>query len=277
MGTILHPNDPFVLPEPVSGTGPLAARVIGDQGPTVLLIHGLGRVAAVWADVARLVQSDLRLVLIENPGIGRSSHLKVPRTVEEHGRLHLETLDALGLPEPYHVAGLSLGGMIAPAVASHGVGRFASLLMLSASTRETGFWRLSPSCLMRMAGRMIKTFSMDHRVNMPELTRPEVLREHKTISQDLDRLQEEEGFSAKAGTAQLFAAMRWKIKPHIERLPANRLVAVGEQDRLVPKSHSAKLARITESSLEILPDRGHDLSLDAPEEVARLLKTLALG
>lgn len=275
MGTLLHPDDPYVLPEPSAGAGPLSVRIAGGDGPPVLLIHGLGRVAATWADVARLTDGRLRLVLMDNPGIGRSSALPVPRTIEAHAELYEQTLSGLAIREPVHVAGLSLGGMIAAALCARLGDRAASLLMLSSSSRETGFWRLSPSALLRMAGRAVRYLAFDHRVNMPELARPEVIAEHRSLSASLDALQSAEGFSARTGMLQLLAAARFRIEPHLQGLPSNRLVAVGETDRLVSPEHSRRLARLLDCPLEVLPGRRHDLGLDAPAAVAGLLLRMA--
>jgi pimeloyl-ACP methyl ester carboxylesterase len=125
--------------------------------------------------------------------------------------------------------------------------------------------------MLRMAGRSVRTLSIDHRVNMPELVSPRLLEQHPDLWRRLDAVQDAEGFSAKAGTRQLLAAARFRMKPHLKSLPARRLVAVGKEDRLVPPANSRKLAQLLSVPLEVLAGRHHDLSLDAPETVAELL------
>lgn len=259
------------LPDPEAGIGPLGVRVVGDGGPVVVLIHGLGRVAATWAQVAARTRGRIRLVLPDNPGMGRSSHLPVPRTIEEHGTLHRETLDALGLPPPFHCAGLSMGGMVVPALAAELGDRAASVTLLSSSARESGFWRLSTKSVLRMIGRAIRYLSLDHRVNIAELVRPELIAADPDLPSRLDDLQEREGFSRANGTRQLFACARWRIGGVLDKLPDRRYVAVGSADRFVPASNSHRLAQILGCAVEVLEGRGHDLSIDAPDEVARIL------
>jgi pimeloyl-ACP methyl ester carboxylesterase len=264
------------LPDPVPGSGPLPLRILGAGGPTIVLVHGLGRVAATWALVARALEGRGRLVLPDNPGLGRALHLRVPATIEEHAELLVQSLDAADLQGPLHLAGLSLGGMIAPAAAARlGPGRCASLTVLSSSSRETGFWRLDPRALLRVAARALWTVSLDHRVNLPELVRPEILAAHPELPDELRRLQLAEGFRLSAGLRQLVAAARFRLRRHIQWLPTRRLVVVGSQDRLVPPRHSERLAELLRAPLWVLEGAGHDLGIDAPDEVARALLAAA--
>jgi pimeloyl-ACP methyl ester carboxylesterase len=264
----------FELPPPVAGAGPLGVRLVGDRGPVVVLIHGLGRVAATWAGVAAQTCSHLRLVLPDNPGFGRSSSLAVPRTIHRHAELHLETLDSLHLPPPYHVAGLSLGGMIAPALAALLGDRCASVTLFSSSSKETGFWRLSPASILRQVARVLRNLSIDHRANIAELVRPELLAAHPELPLIVGEIQRREGFRPINGVRQLWPAARWRIRPVLGKLPAHRVVAVGSKDRLVSPIHSARLAALLGVPLQVLEGHGHDLGLDAPQEVARILMEL---
>jgi len=183
----------------------------------------------------------------------------------------------LRLPPPYHCAGLSLGGMIAPALAAQLGSDASSLTLFSSSARESGFWRLSGASICRMAARSVRYLSLDHRVNMPELVRPELLVSEPDLPGELDRIQQAEGFSAANGTRQLFAAMGWKIRSVLPELPGRRLVVVGSADKLVPPSNSHRLAELLDCPIQVLEGAGHDLGLDAPEEVARVLTEVTEG
>lgn len=266
----------FRIGPPVEGVGPLAVRVIGETGPAVVLIHGLGRVAAAWGRVAARLDGKVRLVLPDNPGLGKSSGLPVPKTIEEHAELHLRTLDALRI-ESLHVAGLSLGGMIAPALAARLGKRCASLTIFSASSRETGFWRLDPFSLLRMAGRVILTMGIDHRVNMPELVRPARLAAEPDLHLLVDRIQKAEGFSARNGLRQFGAAFIFRMGPHVAKLPERRLVVVGTDDLLVPPSNSERLARLLGAPILRIAEGAHDLGIDDPRAVAGILEAMATG
>lgn len=265
------------LPDPLDGVGPLGTRVIGKDGPPIVLVHGLGRVAASWAFVARHVAPTARLVIADNPGFGRSRHLSVPRTVAEHGEIWEQTLRALPIDPPFHVAGLSLGGMIAPVLASRLGGDCASLTVIGSSSRESGFWRLAGGSLLRMARRFLGCFRFDHRVNMPELVRPATLQRHPDLIDAINRMQQAEGFSGRNGFRQLLAANRFRLAPFLDVLPRRRLVVVGTGDRLVPPRNSHRLAKLLDAPLLELEDVGHDIGFDAPETCAALLLRMARG
>src|SRR6188508_222877 len=79
------------------------------EGPTVLLLHGLGGAASNWVAVAPALAERARIVVPELPGHGGSSALPAP----------VATLDAYAdrvagvLETPAVVAGHSLGGVVA--------------------------------------------------------------------------------------------------------------------------------------------------------------------
>lgn len=273
----IESKNPFELGGIVEGAGPLGVRVLGDQGPTIHLIHGLGRVVAAFADVARALEGRARLVLVDNPGFGRSSSAPVPRTIEEHARLHVETLESLGLSSPVHVAGLSLGGMIAPVVARRLGSKAGSLAIFSSSSVETGFFRLSPTALLRMLGRVLLSLGLRHDVNMPEIVGEAVRKERPSMASDLDVIQEREGFKARHALSQIMAALRFHILPHKDHLPERTLIVVGSEDRLVSKGHSERLARLLGRPLLVLPGAAHDLGIDAPRWMAHILLEMASG
>ncbi len=257
----------------------MSARVIGDRGPLIYLIHGLGRVSAAYSFVAAHLRDQARLVLVDNPGFGGSLNVGVPLSIRGHAALHRRTLDALGFDEPVHLAGLSLGGMIAPALAALlGRDRVASLSIFASSSLETGLWRLSPRSVARTLGRVLRTLSFDHHVQIGEIVRPEVIQTYPELSTHLDRLQRAEGFRFSHGTRQLIAASHFRLRPLRDQLPARTWAIVGEADRLVSPRHSERLAALLGCPLCIAPAAAHDFGLSAPRTMAAcLLRASGVG
>ncbi|MDN3294930.1 alpha/beta fold hydrolase [Streptomyces ficellus] len=105
----------------------------GDGEPLVLL-HGVGDDRRVWGDVVPLL-TGYETMAIDLPGFGDSPDLDlgVPRDLETAVRWMGALFAALGVERP-HVAGHSLGGLIALRLAQAGLVRSVTALA------PAGFW-----------------------------------------------------------------------------------------------------------------------------------------
>lgn len=113
----------------------LAYERFGDGAPLVL-IHGLGHRRQAWYPVAHLLAPHRDLILVDLPGHGTSpGYDPRGRSFRDYLREEFEDLYAhLGLQRP-HLAGNSLGGLIALEAAAQG--KASSVTALS----PAGFWR----------------------------------------------------------------------------------------------------------------------------------------
>lgn len=113
----------------------LAYERFGEGAPLVL-IHGLGHRRQAWYPVAHLLAPHRELILVDLPGHGTSPAFEPRgRSFRQYLREEFEAFySRLGLRRP-HVAGNSLGGLIALEAAAQG--RASSATALS----PAGFWR----------------------------------------------------------------------------------------------------------------------------------------
>ena len=91
--------------------GRVAYRDFGGQGPTVMLVHGLGGNLAHWGRVAPLLQGRFRLVALDLPSHGASTAPAVYSFDDDLGAVD-EVRQKLRLDRPALV-GHSYGGMLA--------------------------------------------------------------------------------------------------------------------------------------------------------------------
>ena len=91
----------------------LRYRVDGSGPETIVLVNGVGDDLQAWgAQVGDFVAAGMRVVTFDNRGSGGSSHPPGPYT---SGAMAADTkaiADALGIA-PFHLAGVSLGGLVA--------------------------------------------------------------------------------------------------------------------------------------------------------------------
>jgi 3-oxoadipate enol-lactonase / 4-carboxymuconolactone decarboxylase len=98
--------------------------------PAALLLHSLGTCGEVWDEAARALSRSFRVIRPDLRGHGLTEVTDGPYTIDQLARDALALLDALAI-RAAHVAGLSLGGMVAQATAGLSPGRVLSLTLAS--------------------------------------------------------------------------------------------------------------------------------------------------
>ncbi|HEX7842168.1 MAG TPA: alpha/beta fold hydrolase, partial [Kofleriaceae bacterium] len=96
--------------------------------PAILLVHSLGSSLRLWdAQVASLARG-FRVVRFDLRGHGLTDVGQGPCTIEDLADDALAVLDALGIASA-HVAGVSIGGMVAQAMGARAPARVTSLIL----------------------------------------------------------------------------------------------------------------------------------------------------
>lgn len=103
------------------------------NGPTVVLVHGLGGRVDQWLPVARRLASRHRVVLVELPGHGLSP-MPPPFTLDQ-ATAALEATLAKTAPEPFLLVGHSMGGVVAVNLALRHPGRVRGLVLVETVLR----------------------------------------------------------------------------------------------------------------------------------------------
>lgn len=135
----------------VNGDVELYCEAIGDPAdPALILVAGLGNQLLLW-DLelcTRFVDAGLFVVRFDNRDVGLSTRLgpDAPYTLSDMALDTVAVLDAVGVDRA-HVAGLSLGGMIAQTVAIEHPDRVRSLVSIASTTGEPGIGQPSERAL----------------------------------------------------------------------------------------------------------------------------------
>ncbi|MGE0803120.1 MAG: alpha/beta fold hydrolase, partial [Lautropia sp.] len=99
------------------------------QGPALLLLHGVGGDAGNWSAVAARLRDRFTLIAPDLRGHGRSEPIRGPVDVHDLARDVGAVLDVAGI-ECCGVAGFSLGGVVAQALALDFPERVARLAVI---------------------------------------------------------------------------------------------------------------------------------------------------
>ena len=138
----------------------LCFDTVGDPGdPPLVLIMGLGLQLVHWPDaLCRLLAGEgFRVIRFDNRDAGRSTHLPGQRyALEDMADDVAGLLDALEI-ERAHLAGASLGAMVAQVTATRHPTRVLSLASLMATTGQRSKGRTSPRILRHALTRRPRT------------------------------------------------------------------------------------------------------------------------
>ena len=251
------------------------------SGPPLVLIHGIGSRWQVWDPVLRQLASERELIALDLPGFG-ASPMPAPGTppgVASLTRLVGEFLDELGVQQP-HVAGNSLGGLVALELAKQG--RVRSVTGLSPAgfynDREAAYARLSLKITVRTA-RLLAPRA-DRLTASPlvrTLTFSQVVAKPRLL-----------GAADAAASVRALAEAPWfdDTLPVIadERFAGGEAIQVpvtiawGVKDRLLlPRQARRAVRMIPGARLVMLTGCGHVPTYDDPEQVTRVLLDASRG
>ncbi|WP_151772206.1 alpha/beta fold hydrolase [Streptomyces abyssomicinicus] len=137
----------FEVPSP---DGPRTVTVSYERqgaGEPLLLLHGIGHHLQAWDPVSRILAADREVIAVDLPGFGASPALPegleydLPTVTAVLGGL----CEALGVERP-HVAGNSLGGLLALELGRRGLARTVTALS-PGGFWSPGEWRYAASVL----------------------------------------------------------------------------------------------------------------------------------
>lgn len=231
-----------------------------EDAPPLVLLHSLGTDLRVWEPQADILARSFRIVRPDLRGHGLTDVPSGPYSIAGMARDVLELLVALGLRRA-HVAGLSIGGMVAQALAAQAPDRVASLVLCdtamaipppelwhdrAATVRDRGMAAIADAVLARwVTPGFVRTPEARGLRSMLLRTAPE-------------------GY---AGAAEAIAAADLTEGTRGLRVPA--LVLVGEHDEATPRTSAEALRdAIPGAELKTISGGAHIPTVERPDAVA---------
>lgn len=241
-----------------------------DDAPPLLMLHSLGTSLHVWDEQAAALAARFRVIRPDLRGHGLTGVTPGPYSIEGMARDVLALLDALGIARA-HVAGLSIGGMIAQALAALAPARVASLMLCDTAMA------IPPAGLWHERAALVRARGMEA-VLEPVLARwvtPDFLGSPEADGlRAMLRRTDPEGY---AGAAEAIAADDRSPATATLRIPA--VVLLGAADAATPLAAAEALrAAIPGARLAVIPASAHIPTVEQPELVSeallRFLETL---
>ncbi|WP_446745389.1 alpha/beta fold hydrolase [Silvibacterium acidisoli] len=284
---------------------PLAYDRFGsNDDEAILLIPGLGTQRIRWTDAFchGLVSRGFQVIRFDNRDSGESTHLaelpapnlqafitqarsgipvKVPYTLREMAADAIALLDALHL-DRVHVAGRSMGGMIAQIVASEFPQRTLSLTSIMSSTGNPSLPSAAPDVMELMmrqapspyedeAGYLAHGLAFARRISSPAYEFDETAY-RSLLLEEVRRRYDPQGFARQIAAL----AFTGDLRPQLAKITAPTLVIHGADDPLVlPACGVDTAASIPGAELMLIEGMGHDLPVALYERVIEAIAKTA--
>jgi len=253
--------------------GPLACRVFGEPwAPPVVLLHSLATHSEIWRPQLAVWSTTFRLVCIDLPGHGASPAPTGPLALADLAGLVHAVLDELAVARAA-VVGLSLGGMVAQAMALGAPSRVRSLVLAHTSARTAPELRE----VWQQRLQQCEQHGIESQVE-PTLARWFTKAFAGASPMTMDWVARQIRTTSPAGFATAIGAIQGL--DHLDRLAEialPTLVVAGDADAAVPpQAASAMAARMPRAELFVLKDAGHIGNVQQPllftEAVGRFLR-----
>jgi pimeloyl-ACP methyl ester carboxylesterase len=287
----------------------LAVEEIGprDAPLTVVFVHGYTLSMASWTFQRRSLAAELatanghrpdaRLVFYDQRGHGASGRGKAERSTIQQLARDLATVLERRVPDgPVVLVGHSMGGMtimglaaLRPELFGSKISAVALLATSSGQLADLNFGLPELLTRVRAAVFPVAAWTMRHRPAFAERTRrlaadvvSAVTRSLSFASADVDPALVHYVDSMIAGTpvdviAEFYPTLAGldetgSLEP-LRRVPT--LVLTGDKDKMIPMEHSELLLeRLPDAAYVVVPDAGHLVMLEKPDEVTEALTAL---
>lgn len=242
------------------------------QGPVVVLLHGFPLDRHLWSAQSRALSEEFQLVTPDLRGHGHSPSPPGTYLMEDLAADVLETIDGLGLPEPFVLGGLSMGGYVALALAEMAPERLRGLVLVN--TRSAADSPEAARKREETAAEVESSGSIDPVVDamIPRLFSP------KTISARPDLVSEWSSRMRRTPPSGVAASLRGMAarpdRSHVLsnlRVPA--LVIAGADDLIVPVAEAQAMASLPRTAeLVVVPEAGHLAPIEQPAATTRAIR-----
>ena len=235
-------------------------------GPSLLLVHGFPLDHTMWSGQIDHFAATHTVIAPDLRGFGNSEVTDAPVTMQTYADDLAALLDEMGITDPVHFCGLSMGGYIAWAFEQRHRARLASLILCDTrasadneaaqKTRELTAQRVlkeGPDFL--ASGLIDKLFVKQTREQQPEI----IEQTKRVIRSTAPRT---------VAAASRAMAARPDVTDRLPSIDVPTLIIVGEHDAISPPSEMRDIANaMSDATYSEIPNAGHMAPLERPEQV----------
>ena len=228
-----------------------ARKSLGEGKETVLFIHGAGGGQYTWSYQKGFFEKEFNPVIIELPGHGASGG-EGEEEVGKYAEHVYAFLKALGLQKVFLV-GHSMGGAIAQTLALTYAEMMKGMVLVGTGARLKVF----PMILDEIKNNFEETVRQINQFAFSRKAQTGLIE--KTVSYMLQCRPE-------VLYGDFLGCDRFDLMNEVEKIVLPALILYGDDDQLTPVKYSQFLyGRIKGSKLEVIPNAGHMVMMEAPQ------------
>ena len=256
----------------VEANGVSLRCLVEGSGEPLVLVHGVGNRLEAWDGVAARLSDRFRIVRYDLRGHGESEKVPGPYRIEDFAADLDGLLDALALKR-VHLAGFSLGGLVAQAFALSSPARLDRLALISTVAGRTAAERTR---VLERLSLVDSGIAGDHfRRSLDRWFTDEFRQAHPELIEQYAIRNQANDPASYAAAYRVLATT--DLADRLPEITATTLVMTGEHDQ-GSKPRMARLMheRIAGSVLHILPRLRHSILIEAPDQVSSILREFLL-
>lgn len=241
-------------------------------GPTLVLLHGFPVDHRMFDAMAEHISGRARVLGIDLPGLGESRGiLPATASMETSAELVMNSFTA-ELGSPVVIAGLSMGGYVAQAIAARYSEDIAGFILLDTrmnadteGARENRL-KVAQQAFESGSSEVVATMALNTLAPITRQDRPQIVEYMQGLIEDQTGggvAWSQRAMAARPDRSGVIAGLRHEI-----------LVIVGEQDEISPPEVMTEIAHTARRGLvEIVSDAGHMTPVEQPAVVAQHINT----
>jgi pimeloyl-ACP methyl ester carboxylesterase len=246
---------------------------IEGDGPPLLAIMGLTGTLGHWRGFPRRFTDEHRVITFDNRGAGGTSAPAGPYTTAQLARDALGLLDHLGI-ESAVVLGVSMGGMIAQALALEAPERVTKLVLACTSHGGNTAVPPDPEVLAAFASGTKGGAEATVRRLLALNFSPRFLEESAHIFEELVTYGLANRMTPAGFYGQAAAVGMHDVAARVNEIRVPTLVITGALDRLIPAGNAALLGNaIAGSRVVTLEGVGHMFWIEAADDAEKAIRS----
>ncbi|PBB99523.1 alpha/beta fold hydrolase [Mesorhizobium sp. WSM3862] len=242
-------------------------RVDGNGAEPLVLIHGVGSYLEAWSGVVERLKHRFTILTFDLRGHGNSSRVKGRYEIDNFVAETLALADSVGF-DRFHLAGFSLGGLIAQRLALTHLPRIQRLILLSTVAGRTPEER--ERVLARLAALRSGEAGSHYDASLSRWLTEDFQKKNPDLIATLRQRNSQNDPDCYASAYRVLAET--DFGGFLDQIRCPTLIATGEEDAgSNPRMARYMHERIPGSELRVLPGLRHSILTEAPDLVASMM------